>query len=76
MSVHRYRQETQVKDTGQPKKADSVYESAEETTGYHELGEFHDISNYDKLSWAIHEKTRGAGILFCWYLNLNRWLFW
>nr|XP_022300285.1 uncharacterized protein LOC111108594 [Crassostrea virginica] len=50
MSVHRYRQETQVKDTGQPKKPDSVYESAEETTGYHELGEFHDISNYDKLS--------------------------
>ena len=63
MSVQRYRQETQVKDTGQPKETDSVYESAEETTGYHELGEFHDIFNYDKLSWDIHEKTRG--LVFC-----------
>nr|XP_022300287.1 uncharacterized protein LOC111108596 [Crassostrea virginica] len=50
MSVHRYRQETQVKETDQKKKTDSVYESTEEPTGYHELGEFHDISNYDKLS--------------------------
>ena len=50
MSVHRYRQETQVKETEQKNKTDIVYESTEEPTGYHELGEFHDISNYDKLS--------------------------
>ena len=57
MSVHRYRQETQVKETDQKKKSDSVYESTEEPTGYQELGEFHDISNYDKLSWALYEET-------------------
>ena len=45
-----YRQEHKDKEADQMNKTDSVYESAEETTAYHELGEFHDISNYDKLS--------------------------
>ena len=44
-------------ETDQTNRTDSVYESTEETTAYHELGEFHDISNYDKLSWAILEET-------------------
>ena len=57
MSNHRYRQESQVKDIDETKEKDTVYESTEETTGYYELGEFHDISNYDKLSWAILEET-------------------
>ena len=47
ISDQRYKQD----ETEETKKTESVYETTtEEATGYLELGEFHDISNYDKIS--------------------------
>ena len=40
MSDHRYRQENRAKETDQPPKTDSLYESTEESTRYRELGEY------------------------------------
>lgn len=55
ISDQRYKQDSKIKETEETKKTESVYETTtEEATGYLELGECHDNSNYDKLSWVIH----------------------
>ena len=51
ISDQRYKQDSKIKETEETKKTENVYETTtEEATGYLELGKFHDISNYDKLS--------------------------
>ena len=48
-NVSQHEQES--KDQATTNTIDDVYvNSPEESSGYHELGEFNDISNYDKLS--------------------------
>ena len=48
-NVSQHEQES--KDQATTNTIDDVYvNSPEESPGYHELGEFNDISNYDKLS--------------------------
>ena len=50
----KYKPESKDKERDQTKKIETLYETTEDTTGYQELGEFRDISNYDKLTWAMH----------------------
>lgn len=50
----KYKQENKDNERDQTKKTETLYETTEDTAGYQELGEFRDIPNYDKLTWAMH----------------------
>ena len=48
---HRHRNKQTAKESQITGTLEKVYESTkEENNGYHELGNFNDISNYDKLN--------------------------